>query len=91
MAAEAPRGEDNAASSLDLLAVRLRRIEFLLSGSSDLDGIPNGMKKPASQEESVVRRLQALQVGLDKLRRNNAVAGEMIRDVEALCTHGLPD
>lgn len=85
MAGDTANGESADHSSLDLLAVRLRRLEFLLSGSSDVDGIPDGVTKPANHDESVLGRLKTLQSGLDKLRKKGGVAGEMIRDVEGLC------
>lgn len=72
-------------SNLDLLAVRLRRLEFLLAGSSDVDGVPNGVIQPATHDTSVLGRLQALQSGLDRLRKDGGIGGEMIRDIEGLC------
>lgn len=85
MAGNPTNGESANHASLDLLAVRLRRLEFLLSGSSDVDGMPDGVNKPAPSDESVLGRLQTLQSSLDKLRKDGGVAGEMIRDVEDLC------
>lgn len=86
MAADGLLDTDTTHATLDLLAVRLRRLEFLLSGSSDLDGQPDGIEKPSKHDESVLGRLRSLQSSLDKLRKDSGVAGEMVRDIEALRT-----
>jgi hypothetical protein len=70
--------------SLDLLEVRLRRLEFLLTGSSNLDGAPDGVTRPQRSEETLLERLRSLQASLDQLRKGDGVAGEMVRDVEAI-------
>lgn len=84
MATDTTHGAGADHSSLDLLAVRLKRLEFLLSGSSDLDGVPDGVIKPTNPDKSVLGRLQTLQTGLDRLRKEGGVAGELIRDMEGL-------
>lgn len=90
MAADGASGDHTDHSSLDLLTVRLRRLEFLLSGSSDHDGLPDQARKPHNHDASVLGRLQVLQSSLDRLRKEEGVAGEMVRDIEALrgCFHG---
>lgn len=85
MAGNSTNGASADFSNLDLLAARLGRLEFLLSGSSDVDGVPNGVSKANTHDDSVLGRLQALQVDLDRLRKDGGVAGEMIRDIEGLC------
>jgi hypothetical protein len=84
MAAEGATDGRDVHTNLDLLTIRLRRLEFLLSGSSDLDGLPDGVTRSINQGDSVLGRLQTLQSSLDKLRKSSGVAGEMVRDVEAL-------
>jgi hypothetical protein len=84
MAAESPSSTSSTHATLDLLAVRLRRLEFLLSGSSDADGQPNGNFPPDKHDESVIGRLRSLQSSLDRLRKDTGVVGEMVRDVEAV-------
>lgn len=75
----------DARGSLDLLEVRLGRLEFLLTGSSDLDGQPAGPAKPRNNDEAIVGRLHGLQARLERLRKNDDVSGEMIRDIETIC------
>ena len=90
MTTEAQNDANSTHASLDLLEVRLRRLEYLLSGSSSLDGVPDSVTKPASGDDAVLGRLRTLQAGLDRLRKNDGVAGEMVRDVETLCTEYAP-
>lgn len=75
--------------SIPLLAHRLQRLEFLLTGSSDLDGKPSIVPKPASSDETVASQLASLQRNLGKLRRGEGQSSDLIRDVEALskCTY----
>ncbi|ETN40952.1 uncharacterized protein HMPREF1541_05232 [Cyphellophora europaea CBS 101466] len=87
MTTEAQNDANSTHASLDLLEVRLRRLEYLLSGSSSLDGVPDSVTKPASGDDAVLGRLRTLQAGLDRLRKNDGVAGEMVRDVETLYSH----
>ena len=78
MAADGASDANATHVTLDLLAVRLRRLEFLLSGSSDLDGLPDGIEKPSKHDESVMGRLRTLQSGLEKLRKDSGVTGELV-------------
>lgn len=77
---------DDTNASLDLLQIRLRRLEFLLSGTSSLDGLPDAATRPDDSNTNVLARLDAIQNGLNKLRRSGDVVGEMIGDVESICT-----
>ena len=82
---------DIATGSIPLLEQRLQRLEFLLTGSSDLNGRPSMVHKPASSNETIVSQLGSLQRSLDKLKRGNGRSSALIRDVEALskCTYNL--
>jgi hypothetical protein len=84
MAASTMNDAQLTRGSLDLLEVRLRRLEFLLSGSSNLDGVPNGVVRAQRSEDTLPEQLRSLQASLDQLRKGDGVAGEMIRDVEAI-------
>lgn len=84
MAAAADESTSNASSSLELLQVRLRRLEFLLNGTSTSDGIPEHASKPQDTENSVLRRLNTTQDEFARLKRDDGVLGEMIRDLETL-------
>jgi hypothetical protein len=77
--------ENDNQSSLALLEQRLRRLEFLLTGSSDLDGNPDGINVPAKSDDTVAARVARLENGLDRLRRLNGPAGEIVRDIQAIC------
>lgn len=78
---------DIADGSLPLLQQRLRRIEFVLTGNSDLDGLPQGASKTERSDETIIAKLHALQSNLDRLRRQDGVAGTLIREVESLSMH----
>jgi hypothetical protein len=77
--------ESDDQGSLALLEQRLRRLEFLLTGSSDLDGIPDGLDVPTKSDDTVAARVTRLESELDRLRRLNGPAGEIVRDIEAIC------
>lgn len=85
MAADARNDSEDTNASLDLLQIRLRRLEFLLSGASDLDGIPEAAAKPADGDATVISRLANLREGLSKVRKGDDAVGEMINDIETIC------
>lgn len=86
MAAESVTVSDDAQSNLALLQQRLRRLEFLLTGSSNLDGVPNGLQTPEKSDDTVTAKLARLQAALEHLRRLEGPAGTVVRDIEAICT-----
>lgn len=73
-----------AESSLPLLLHRLQRLEFLLTGKSDSDGLPQGAAITGKVDESVTAKLRALQLALEKLRKLDGTPGSVVRDVETL-------
>jgi hypothetical protein len=86
MASMEPPASADAQSNLKLLDFRLRRLEFLLTGSSDVDGTPDHIEPSQKAEDNVVERLSKLQDSLNRLRRLPGSAGAVVREVEALST-----
>lgn len=77
--------EAAARGTLALLETRLRRLEFLLSGASDDQGIPNGIDKPASGSDSLRGRLDVLEAQLAKLKKLTGTPGSVVRNIDRLC------
>jgi len=73
--------EDDARAMLSLLETRLHRVEFLLNGSSDRDGIPDAAAKPWPNE-TVSERLAKLEDDLARLISKSSLAQDVLR----LCT-----
>jgi hypothetical protein len=73
-------------ASLDLLQVRLRRLEFLLSGASDVDGNPAGAVRSRDGDATVLARLESLSAGLSKVRKGDDPVAGMLNGIEAICT-----
>ena len=86
MATDGQSVPGDSQSNLVLLQHRLRRLEFLLTGSSDLDGTPDGINVPQKSDDTVAAKLGRLQSSLDRLRRLDGTAGFVVREVEATCT-----
>ena len=84
MAAESELPVGGPQSNLALLELRLRRLEFLLTGSSAVDGLPDGIDPPQKSDDTISARLARLQVSLDRLRRLDGPAGGVVRELEAL-------
>jgi hypothetical protein len=76
--------EAAARGTLALLETRLHRLEFLLSGASNDDGIPPATPTPGSASESLRARLDTLEVGLAKLKKLAGIPGTVVRDVDRL-------
>ncbi|KAL4981105.1 hypothetical protein BDW66DRAFT_146871 [Aspergillus desertorum] len=72
--------ETTASSTLYLLESRLHRLTYLLTGDTTWTGTPNPPPKPASYDETVLRRLQGLESGLKNLAGKVGV----VRDVLGL-------
>lgn len=87
MAAETFNGSDASASNLAVLELRLRRLEFLLTGSTTLDGIPDGIHAPQKSDDTVSAKLTGLQTVLDGLRRLDGPAGSLVREFETICAN----
>ena len=75
---------DNTQSNLVLLELRLRRLEFLTTGSGNLDGIPDGLRVPERHDDTVTAKLAELQKSLERLRRLEGSGGFVIRETEAI-------
>ncbi|KAJ5794895.1 hypothetical protein N7457_001494 [Penicillium paradoxum] len=58
-----------AGATIELLEARLRRLTYLLTGTTDWTGIPTTPEKPASLDETVSRRLAQLETELARLSR----------------------
>ena len=84
MAAEFESSGHDSRANLVLLETRLRRLEFLLAGQSNLDGAPHAAERTQRSTDSVISRLSSLQADLDSLRKSNGVAGDVVRDVESV-------
>jgi hypothetical protein len=84
MAAETPDDLNASQSNLAVLQLRLRRLEFLLTGSTTPDGIPDGIRAPKKSDDTVTAKLTELQAALDGLRRLDGTAGSLVREMEAL-------
>ena len=84
MAAERESLSSGPHSSLALLELRLRRLEFLLTGSSNLDGLPDGIDAPQRSGDAVAAKLASLQASLTRLRRLDGPPGMLVREIEAL-------
>ncbi|KAI9374238.1 hypothetical protein BJX61DRAFT_540972 [Aspergillus egyptiacus] len=70
--------ESTTASTLHLLTTRLHRLTYLLSGDTAWSGTPIPPPKPASYEETVVKRLLELEEGLQRLSTAVPVVGEVL-------------
>lgn len=80
-----PDTESNGSRpDLSLLEFRMRRLEFLLTGNSDLDGIPNAVGKSSKSSDAVASRLSSIQADLERLRHASGPAGDLIREIESL-------
>ena len=77
--------EAAARGTLPLLETRLHRLEFLLSGSSDKDGIPPSTGSSIPSSETLRARLNALEAGVERLKRLTGNPGTVVRDLERLC------
>jgi CRP-like cAMP-binding protein len=59
-----------AGATIELLEARLRRLTYLLTGSTDWTGVPTTPEKPTSLDETVARRLARLESELERLSRS---------------------
>ncbi|KAL4903932.1 hypothetical protein BDW74DRAFT_179514 [Aspergillus multicolor] len=70
--------ETTAASTLHLLESRLHRLTYLLTGDTTWTGTPNPPPKPASYNETVLRRLQRLEGELESLAGRVGVVKDVL-------------
>jgi hypothetical protein len=70
--------EGDARTTLALLGARLQRLEFLLNGKADLDGLANPNAKPAL-DETVSERLTKLEDDLKRLTSKSHLVQDMLR------------
>ncbi|CAI7571454.1 hypothetical protein N7533_004181 [Penicillium manginii] len=68
-----------AGATIELLEARLRRLSYLLTGSSDWIGVPNTPSKPTTHDETVSRRLARLEKELEKLSRSVPAVRDIIQ------------
>ncbi|KAI1626698.1 hypothetical protein EDD37DRAFT_225294 [Exophiala viscosa] len=78
--------EADALRSLALLETRLRRLEFLLTGTSDDYGRPIPVTRSLHNSETVLGKLDALQADLARLNKVSGPAGPLLKDIERLAT-----
>ncbi|KIV85151.1 hypothetical protein PV11_00883 [Exophiala sideris] len=90
MATDPADPEVAALSTLALLETRLRRMEFLLTGTSDDHGRPLPVTRSAHNSETVWGKLDALQADLARLKKVNGPAGSLLKDIDRLST-AYPD
>lgn len=77
-----------AGATIELLEARLRRLSFLLTGSSDWIGVPSTPSKPTTHDETVSRRLARLEKELEKLSKSVPAVRDIIQ--LRLCPLPLP-
>lgn len=82
--------EAAARGTLALLQTRLHRLEFLLSGESDEEGIPAPVTAPTHNSETIWAKLHSLEAELVKLNKVTGAAGEVVRNIERLCRRSFP-
>ncbi|OAP56952.1 hypothetical protein AYL99_09064 [Fonsecaea erecta] len=87
MASDVQDPEIAARGTLALLETRLHRLEFLLGGASDNDGLPPPTTTPSSSSETLLARLDALGAALTKLKKLTGTPGSVVRDIERLSSH----
>lgn len=73
-----------ALSTLALLEARLRRLEFLLTGTSDDYGRPGPVTTSTPRTETVWGKLDALEADLARLKKANGPSGALLKDIERL-------
>ncbi|EXJ62692.1 hypothetical protein A1O7_03130 [Cladophialophora yegresii CBS 114405] len=78
--------EAAARATLALLETRLHRLEFLLSGASNNDGVPPATATPSAGSETLRAKLDTLEAGLAKLKRLAGSPGTVVRDIERLAS-----
>ena len=71
--------ETEAHTTLALLESRLHRLEFLLSGSADFNGIPEATTRPVKSDDTIASRLKALEDDLTRLTANSTLVQDMLR------------
>ena len=71
--------ESTALVNLENLEDRLRRVEFLLSGTTDFTGSPTSTAKPTSHDETVSARLGVLEQQLNRLKTQNVPVQEVLQ------------
>ncbi|KAJ5759918.1 hypothetical protein N7520_007074 [Penicillium odoratum] len=68
-----------AGATIELLEARLRRLTYLLGGTTDWTGVPTAPEKPTSLDETVSRRLAGMERELAKLSRSVPVVRDIIQ------------
>ena len=58
-----------AGATLELLEVRLRRLEYLLTGDANWAGQPKPVPRPETLDDTVARRLARLEADLERLSK----------------------
>lgn len=71
--------ETDALTTLTLLESRLHRLEFLLSSSTDTNGVPKVTTPPVKNNDTIASRLNSLEDDLTKLAANSTLVQDMLR------------
>lgn len=71
--------------TLALLETRLKRLEFLLHGTTNGDGALAASSRPSQGNETLWARLDALEAALAQFQKLTGPAGGAVRDIERLC------
>lgn len=83
-----------AGATIELLEARLRRLTYLLTGTTDWTGVPTTPEKPASLDETVSRRLAQLESELERLSRGVPAVRDVLQlrmyPMLTLFTRALP-
>ena len=66
-------------STLDLLEDRLYRLEFLLTGSSDLTGAPLESARPTTHKDTVSARITTLEGHVERVSSQSELVHEVLR------------
>lgn len=83
-----------ARATLALLQNRLHRLEFLLTGITNEEGIPELSPGTTQARDNVWSRLDSLSSQLASLKTLSGPAGVVVKDIDRLCrlanmtTHG---
>ena len=64
-----------ALATLDLLEIRLRRLEFAITGKTRL----SPQNPPSKHEQTIAQRMSSLERGLEQLAKNSSVVSDLLQ------------
>ena len=79
--------ETAARTTLALLETRLRRLEFLLNGTTNEHGVPDTLPVTTKESDMVWTKLNALDSRLASLKKIGGLAESVVADIERLCRY----